>query len=167
MQCLKAPRTLRKNAQTSGASDCWRNLSIVSRENARACGFLHEVVLCKKHYDVQTNFNKSNCCYPFRSGTCKGTLVRCPHRLIFLKATLELSSARNIYISRYRREDLSAEEIHPSQKGMRNGIKQRAVNFHGKGLPLTLSEFHFSIRCRGRHPLVPLKEKRKSKPSNS
>lgn len=81
MQCLKAPRILRKNAQTSGASDCWGNLSIVSRENARACGFLHEVVLCKKHYDVQKNFNKSNCCYPFRSGACKGTLVKCPHRL--------------------------------------------------------------------------------------
>ena len=97
MQCLKAQRTLRKNAQTSGASDCWRNLSIVSRENARACGFLHEVVLCKKDYDVQTNFNKSNCSHPFRSGACKGTLVKCPtgcfQLLIFLKATLELSSA--------------------------------------------------------------------------
>ena len=50
---------------------------------------------------------------------------------------------------------------------MRNGIKQRAVNFHGKGLPFTLSEFHSSNRCRGRHALVPLKEKRKRKPSNS
>ena len=37
---------------------------------------------------------------------------------------------------RYRREDLSAEEIYPSQKGMRNGINQRAVNFFiGKVFP--------------------------------
>ena len=49
--------------QTSGASDCWGNLSILSGENARACGFSHEVVLyrnsSKKHYNVQTNLNKS------------------------------------------------------------------------------------------------------------
>ena len=59
------------------------------------------------------------------------------------------------------REDLSAEEMHPSQKGMRNGIRQRAVNFHRKGQPLTLSEFHSSNWCRGRRALVPLKRKGK------
>ena len=72
MQCLKAPRTRRKRSHTSGASDCWGNLSIVSGENARACGFSHEVVLCKnsgkKHYDVQTNLNKSHCDERQRNG---------------------------------------------------------------------------------------------------
>ena len=85
MFCFKAPRALReKNAQqTTGASDCWGNLSPLSGQSARACGYPHEVLLCKKHFDEQSRFNQFNCCFPLVEcgAPCNGTLVKCPLRL--------------------------------------------------------------------------------------
>ena len=86
MFCFKAPRALReKNAQqTTGASDCWGNLSPLSGQSARACGYPHELLLCKKHFDEQSRFNQFNCCFPLVEcgAPCNGTLVKCPLRLI-------------------------------------------------------------------------------------
>lgn len=85
MYCSKAPRALRnKNVpqQTSDAGDCWGNLSPLSGINARVCGFPHEVILCKKHFDEQSRLDQLKCCFPLvKDSPCKGTLVKCPRRL--------------------------------------------------------------------------------------
>lgn len=85
MHCVKAPRVLRhkSDSQTSGAGDCWGNVSLITKTQARACGLLHEAMLCKKHLDEQVNQNKINCCFPLRDSNngCSGSFVPCPRRL--------------------------------------------------------------------------------------
>lgn len=79
MYCLSAPRVLR---QTSPAEDCWGNMSLLPESQARACGFLTEATLCKKHYDEKNNQNKLNSCFPLRDNDdCRGNFVLCPRRL--------------------------------------------------------------------------------------
>lgn len=78
MYCLKAPRALR----STESSDCWGSVSVIRETDARACGFIPEATLCKKHHDEQVNRNKSICCFPLNDDNdCCGGLVSCPRRL--------------------------------------------------------------------------------------
>lgn len=85
MFCVKAPRELRKvNSQhpSTATSDCWGNVSVLVGMKARVCGFSSNAILCKKHCDELSYFNKVSCCFPFRDSenACKGCLVQCPQR---------------------------------------------------------------------------------------
>ncbi|KAJ7323114.1 hypothetical protein OS493_032400 [Desmophyllum pertusum] len=56
--------------------------SVIRETDARACGFIPEATLCKKHHDEQVNRNKSICCFPLNDDNdCCGGLVSCPRRL--------------------------------------------------------------------------------------
>lgn len=79
MHCVKAPRELRKKP---AGVDCWGNVSLFTDIQARACGFLQNVTLCKKHFDEKINENKLKCCFPLHSDNeCSGSFVSCPRRL--------------------------------------------------------------------------------------
>lgn len=80
MFCVKGERVLRSRETHS---NCWGNLSRFSGSEARACGYLHDVTLCKKHHSEQKVQNNANCCFPLISTEwqCRGILVTCPERL--------------------------------------------------------------------------------------
>lgn len=102
MYCVKAPRALRSRSepQTTGAVECWGNVSPIEQTQARACGFLNQVSLCKKHFDEKVNQNKTNCCFPLRNSSqdCHGNFVLCPRRLFPVFDTFQRFSFTGTFI---------------------------------------------------------------------
>ena len=102
MYCVKATRALRSRSepQTTGAVECWGNVSLIEQTQARGCGFLGQVSLCKKHFDEKVNQNKTNCCFPLRNSSqdCYGNFVLCPRRLFPVFDTFQRVSFTGTFI---------------------------------------------------------------------
>ena len=79
MYCVDEQRNLRKGS----SSTCWGNVCLFKGVEARSCGYVGNVFLCKKHHAEKIRENKKNCCFPLISsgGQCAGNIVPCPQRL--------------------------------------------------------------------------------------
>lgn len=72
--CIKSTLLLRNSTTT-----CSGSINLFTGLEARSCGYLNDVFLCRYHYFQ--SIRKQTCCFPF-DGPCSQNLLDCPSRLL-------------------------------------------------------------------------------------